>query len=297
MLFDLVDAEGDIQLLGLHVVGLHRVGVGRRTQQHAGVGLHVEGFVQAHQVRPLVHIHALRRGEDEGGAALGLQAQGANAGERGELVAPGAGGVDQHRRLEIALAGDDQPLLALALDASHFAAELHLPAVATDAAQVSLVQGVGVDVGGAGIEHGALDLVAAQYRHQRAGFVGAEHPHVGDVFEGAVELALQLFGVAAEVHHHLAARREQRMFAEAFRRCVEEGAAGGGQGAYLGRAVGHGIERGRAPGGVVAGVLLALQYQHPPVARQPVTGGGAGDPGTDDDEVGLIHGKASGGWK
>ena len=81
-------------------------------------------------------------------------------------------------------------------------------AVAANAAQVTLMQGVGVDVGGAGIEHGALDLVAAQYRHQRAGLIGAEHPHVGHVLAGAVELALQLFGVAGEVHHHLAARGE-----------------------------------------------------------------------------------------
>ncbi|MDT4858974.1 hypothetical protein FQZ97_934670 [compost metagenome] len=244
-----------------------------------------------------MRIHTLRRGEDEGSAALGLQTQGTDAGQLGELVAPGTGGIDQYRRLEAALAGADLPLLALALDAGHFATELNLPAVAANAAQVTLVQGVGVDVGGAGIEHGALDLVAAQHRHQRARLLGAEHLHVGHLLAGAVELALQLFGVAAEVHHHLAARREQRMFAEAFRRCVEEGAAGGGQGAYLGRAVGHGIERGGAPGGVVAGMLFAFQHQHAAVARQPVTGGGAGDSGADDDEVNLVHGVPHCPWR
>ena len=95
-----------------------------------------------------------------------------------------------------------------ALDASHFAAVLNLLAVAANAAQVTLMQGVGIDVGGTGIEHGAPDLVAAQYRHQRAGLIGAEHPRVGHVLAGAIELALQLFGVAGEVHHHLAARGE-----------------------------------------------------------------------------------------
>ena len=109
---------------------------------------------------------------------------------------------------EAALGGFHPPLLALAAHAGDLAAVPHFPAVAANAAQVTLMQGVGVDVGGTGIEHGALDLIAAQYRHQRAGLIGAEHPHVGHVLAGVVELALQLFGVAGEVHHHFAARGE-----------------------------------------------------------------------------------------
>jgi hypothetical protein len=137
-----------------------------------------------------VGIHTFRRREDERGAALGLQTQRPDARPFGELVAPGAGGVDQYRRLEATPTDTDLPLLAPALNASHFAAVLNLRAVAANAAQVTLMQGVGVDISGTGIEHGALDLVAAQYRHQRAGLIGAEHPHVEHVLAGAVELAL-----------------------------------------------------------------------------------------------------------
>ncbi|MNG25237.1 hypothetical protein D3C84_1100620 [compost metagenome] len=47
-------------------------------------------------------VHTVRRREDERGAALGLQAQRWNPGKLRELVAPGAGGVDQDGRLDAA---------------------------------------------------------------------------------------------------------------------------------------------------------------------------------------------------
>ena len=61
-----VNAQGDVQLFGLHVLRLRRVGVGRRAQQQAGVGLDVPGFVDAADTRPVVHRQPRRRREDEG---------------------------------------------------------------------------------------------------------------------------------------------------------------------------------------------------------------------------------------
>ncbi|MCY1186348.1 hypothetical protein D9M73_272120 [compost metagenome] len=98
--------------------------------------------------------------------------------------------------------------------------------VAADSTQVALVQGVGVDVAGGRVVDGAVDLFPAQDRHERAGLVGAEQLHLGDRGFGAQVLIVQFGRVAGEVHGHLAARGQQRMFAEAAWRIVEEVAAG-----------------------------------------------------------------------
>ncbi len=50
---DMVDGGGNIKLFGHHVVRHGRVGIGRRAEQHAGVGLEIPGLVQAGGHRPV----------------------------------------------------------------------------------------------------------------------------------------------------------------------------------------------------------------------------------------------------
>jgi hypothetical protein len=97
-LLDAVHCDGDVHLLGLHVLRLDRVGIGRRAQQHAGVGLDVPAFVGAEHHRPVRHALAFGRSEDEGGAPARLDAQRRHAGHAGDGVDPCAGGVENHGR-------------------------------------------------------------------------------------------------------------------------------------------------------------------------------------------------------
>jgi len=73
-------------------------------------------------------------------------------------------------------------------------------------------------------------------------------------------------------------------------RGIVKGAAGGRQRADLRRAVGHGIQRRRAAGGVIAGLRLAFKQQRLAVAGQEVAGGGPGNAGADDEVIALLHG-------
>ncbi|MNO90218.1 hypothetical protein D3C76_817240 [compost metagenome] len=245
---------------------LNWVGVGWRAQQHAGVRLEIEGFVEADQHRPALHVLPFRRREEERRAAFRLQAQRRDAGQRGDPVAPGARRVDQHRCAEALAGAAHFPESVHTLDGERLAVQVDAPAVVADAAQVALQQGVGVDVGGGRVVHSAVYLLPAQRREHRAGLVDTQQTGFRDIRPGAFELALQFLGIALEVHDDLSARAEQWMLGEALRRCIEEGAAGTGQRAYLRRAVGRGVQRGGAAAGVVAGMRLAFQHRYPAVS-------------------------------
>ncbi len=80
------------------------------------------------------------------------------------------------------------------------------------------------------------------------------------------------------------------MFGKTWRWRVEKGPAGGRQRAHLGRAVGQGIERGGAPGAVVAGLALALQQDDAMPAAQFGRHGCAGDTRAQDCYVKTRHG-------
>ena len=93
---DAVDAGGHVQFLRRHVVRLDRIRVGRRAEQTC-VGLEVIAFVDAHHRRPGGEIHVGRAVEGEGGAAAGLQADRRGGAQRGHVIGPGAGRVDDGR--------------------------------------------------------------------------------------------------------------------------------------------------------------------------------------------------------
>jgi hypothetical protein len=81
-LLDAVHGDGDVHLLGLDVLRLDRVGIGRRAEQHAGVGLDVPALVGTEHHGPVRHALALGRREDEGRAAARLDAQRRHARQR-----------------------------------------------------------------------------------------------------------------------------------------------------------------------------------------------------------------------
>ncbi|MNH08980.1 hypothetical protein D3C79_684210 [compost metagenome] len=236
-------------------------------------------------------VDAFGAGEDERRATLWLQAQRLGTGQFPKLVGPGTGGIDQHRGAEGATAGLHLPeAVGIAAQLLHFAVAVHFTLLTANTTQVALVQGVGVDVTGARVVQGAMNLVAAQHWQARAGLLGAEQLDFRHAGLGVLVLALQLFRVAVEVDGHFPARAEQRVLGEARRRMVEKLTAGQGQRADLRCAIGCCVQRGRAAGGVVTRLRLALKQQHPPVAGQPVTCGGTGNTGADDDEISVLHG-------
>ncbi|MNE05744.1 hypothetical protein D3C76_391700 [compost metagenome] len=238
----------------------------------------------------MVHVQALGWREDERRAAFRLQAQGCGTGQFADGVGPGPGGIDQYRRAEAGIAGVDLPEpLGAAFQAQYFAVGVDLALVAANATQVALVQGVGVDVAGAGVVQRAVDLLRAQDRHARAGFCCAQQLHLRYAGFRAFILASQFFGVAVEVHGHFPTGGQQRVFGKALGRRVEECPAGQGQGAHLGRAICRGVERSRAAGGVISRVRFAFKHDHPRLLRQPETRGCTGDAAADDDVVSLLH--------
>ncbi|MNO99885.1 hypothetical protein D3C76_916670 [compost metagenome] len=238
----------------------------------------------------MVHVQAVGRREDEGRAAFRLQAQGRGTGQFTNGVGPGASGVDQYRRAEAGVGGVDVPkAVGTAFQAHDFAVGVDLALMAADTAQVALVQGIGVDVAGAGVVQCAVDFFRTQDRHTRAGLCGAQQLHLGHAGLGAFILALQLLGVAIEVHGHFPARGQQWVFGKTLGWRIEERPAGQGQGTHLGRAVSGCVQGGGAAGGVVAGVRFAFEHDHPRLLRQPETRGRTGNAAADDDVVSLLH--------
>lgn len=171
----------------------------------------------------MVAVDALGGGEDEGSAALGLQAEGTSAGQYPDVVRPGARGVDQHGGAETALVGMHLPQpLGVTLHPLHLAIAAHFALLPANAAQVALVQGIGVDVAGARVVEGAMDFVPTQHRQAGAGLVGIEQLEFGHAGLGAEVLALQFGRIAVEVDGHLTARGEQRMLGETTGRMIEK---------------------------------------------------------------------------
>ncbi|MNI22019.1 hypothetical protein D3C73_755640 [compost metagenome] len=238
----------------------------------------------------MVDVHALGTGEDEGGAAFRLQAQRSGAGQFTDLVGPGPGGVNDDRRAEGLGVGLHLPCpVSITAQAEHFGVGVHFAFVTADAAQVALMQGVGVDVAGGRIVDRAVDFFPAQDRQAYTGLFGAEQLHLRHRGFGAQVLIVEFGRVTGEIHGHFTARGQQRVFAETAGGSVEKIATGLGQCANLRCAIGSGEQRRRTSGGVIGRVGFTFEHDHACVLRQPEPGGSAGDPAADDDEICLAH--------
>ena len=238
----------------------------------------------------MMSVHAFRAGKDKCGAAFRLQTQRLRTGQGSDLVGPRTGGIDKHRCAErLAIGLYDPQAIGIAAQAEHFAICAHFAVVAPDAAQVALMQRVGVDVTGRWVVDRAVDFFPAQDRQTRAGFVGAEQLHLRHRGFGAEVLVVQFGGITDEVDGHFAARGQQWVLAKTARRTIEKRAARLSQCADLCGAVGGGVQRGGATGGVIAGMGFTLEHDHFAVRRQPEPGGSAGNPAADDDEICVAH--------
>ncbi len=266
----------------------HRVGVGRRAQQLAGVGLEVPLLVDVDGCRPGRGLHARWHGEGEGRAPARLQADGRHAGQARQLVGPGTGGVHYRACAQHFPTGQrDGPAAWGALQRGDFGIRAQHGAAPPRAAQVALVQRMHVDVGGIGLQHAGGHGLGPQAGQQGQQLVAREQTHgrvaLARVFEGCMQRRQLL----RPRHIGHAARGEDGGVPELRRRRVVEGAAGTRQGLNVGRAVSGAVERRRAAGSVVAGLGFALQQQHAPRRSQFPGYGRTGNARADDHEVAI----------
>ena len=117
MFFYLVDAQGYIQFFRLDIVGLDGDCIGGRAEQQAGIGLEVEGFVQADHAGPGMAVDAFRSIKSESRTTFGDQTNGRHASQGGNLVAPTARGIDQRLGAVLPATAVNQPGVTVALDA------------------------------------------------------------------------------------------------------------------------------------------------------------------------------------
>jgi hypothetical protein len=147
------------------------------------------------------------------------------------------------------------------------------------------VDGVHIHVGGVGLVHGAQHLFGAQRGHHLARLLAAQAGGAGVHGAQHFPVGFELGHVFCARDHHRAARREQRMLAEAFGRVFEESAARHGEGAHLRCAVAFHEEGGGSAGGVVARLRFAFEKDHACVRSEPVGHRGPGDAAADHEEV------------
>ena len=290
-LCDVPDAGGNVQLLGHHVVRGNRVGIGGRAQQLSGIGLDVPVFVGADDGGPVRGVHAIGGREGEGAAALGCDPYGGGAGHGCNLVHPGACGVDDDFGANAqALGQGEVPEVVDAGNAFHGRVAPQVAAALAQAADIALVQAVHVDIARTAIQKTVYQYIGVENGHQGLELLGTQALGIGGVDDGLCIGGIDQLFLRGGAHIEHAAWREDGRFGKACGRRVIEGAAGAGQSLNLGRAVMLFKQRGRAAGGVIAGLGFALQHQH---GRGRVTaglcqlpcGGGTGHARTHDDEI------------
>jgi hypothetical protein len=287
-LLDPVNGQRDVQLLRLHVLRRHRVGIGRRAQQHACIRLDVPILAGPINQRIARGGYALRRREDEGRPAPWLQSDRPDAGKLRYHIGPGTRGVEHNGRFPCGVARAHLPTAAFALQSADGGVAHDSASRMPESAQVTLVNRVHIHVGRVGLEKCALDSFAAQHRNQRAGRCGIEPLCPRRQGPQDVPVLGQQRLLPVRSHHQGAARSEQRVFSESLRRILQEGAAGAGERAHLGRAITFHEQRRGAPGGVIARLGLAFEQHDAAMRGQPIADRRSGDAATDDEEVGLF---------
>ena len=260
------------------------------------IGLDVPVFAGTENQRPLRGVDARRRREDEGRAAPGLDADGRHARQSGYRVDPRARGVEHHRRFVRGAAGSHLPSIVRARDGRHLGIAHQPPAGPSHAAQVALVDGMHVHVGGIGFVHGTGDLFGPQHRHARQRLVAAQAARVGRHRAQYVPVRVEQAFLAGCPDHQGATRRQQRMFGEACRRVLQKVAARLSERAHLRRAVAFHEERRRAAGRVIAGLRFPFEHGHAAVRGKPVGDRSTCDAAADDEKVALRRARRKRGW-
>ncbi len=265
--------------------------VGRRQQQEAGVGLEIERFIDIDRGRPgrgrggvcLRHVDQHRR------APPRFEAHRRHAREPGDLVAPGAGGIDHDGGRQRAGRGVDEPATLVEPQAPDGMIEAHLGAVGARLTQETLVQRIDLDVGRTGVDNGAPEVAGQEHWEALPGLAAGEFERRGgNVGAGAERGQRRRLIGACEVER--VARHDERHFREPRGRIEKERPAGPRERADDCVAIKRGIKRGGAAGGVHAGMLLGLEHGNPAVAREGRGDRRACHASADDDEVEFVQG-------
>jgi hypothetical protein len=264
--FDAVDAGRNVQFLGDHVVRRHQVGIGRRAEEHAALGLEIEAFVDVGDAGPGAAIEAFGRREGDGAAPTRLQAERRNTGERSDDVGPCAGGVDEQWRAELLRGCRDRPLAVAARDGLHVGVDDELRPMPSCAVQEVLVQAIDIDVAGILVEQGERRRFAAQHRHAGLRRDRVEQLHLRAFTAQLRMQGVQRFAAIGAGGEQRATRRDEGRLT--VRPGFEKAAAGTRQRAHLSRAVALHEHRRRAPGGVHARHRLALEHGHTNLRRE-----------------------------
>ena len=204
------------------------------------------------------------------------------------MIGPGAGGVDHHRGAEIAGRRGGDPLAVVARQRVHRRPAGQLAALPRRAAQKPAMQKVHIHVHRRRLEQAAGDHRARQIGRpveQRVAVqtFGHRAQGVGVAF-GLVE---DRFGLGGR-RQQGAARGQHRPVDETLGWMAEEITARRGDRADHPIAIGLGVQRRRAAGGVVAGRVLHLEDLNLAVAGQVEGGGGAGDAAADHQEIAVM---------
>ena len=172
--------------------------------------------------------------DDGGGAALGDQAEGADAGQICHDIPPGAGGVDDDRGLEgFVRGGFDVPLGAFAFDTAGTVAQCERAAVLAELAQEALVDGGNIHVERVVLHRAGGGVARAQggdhFQRLRLG----DTAEAGAFFDRGVQIGELGFGRQKQDW----AAAHQRDFGEPGRRIFEECPRQAAEFAHVARAV------------------------------------------------------------
>ncbi|MNJ55378.1 hypothetical protein D3C77_508630 [compost metagenome] len=147
-----------------------------------GVGFEIEALVHPDNSRPLRKFMRLRSFKGKGAAPAGLQANGWHVAQRGNLIGPGAGGVDQLPSLDNAAVSQVHVPQTVGKAACYqFGVAAQLTTGLTKATQKTLMQGMHVKVHRPRLMNRTRQRVAAQAWHHCRGGLGIKQAHLGAV--------------------------------------------------------------------------------------------------------------------
>ena len=274
-------------------MGNGRVNIGRRAEQHPGLGLEVEQLSGIHNGRPGADIHPLRWGKDERAAPLGHQADRRHPGQLGNLVAPRSGGVDHVLGLKLAGRCLKPPARGLTVQAGHFGRGEHPSAVVADATQKPLVQTVHINICRVGLVDGAGYVFGLEYGQASVSLGRRQTDDLGAALaRDRIRLVEQVELGLGPDHQH-AARTQNGRFGKACGRRFIECPADPCKRSDQRWPIGLDEHRRRAAGGVVARLLFAFEHEDRFVLREPVANRRAGNPRPNNDKTSVHHNPSS----
>ena len=191
----------------------------------------------------------MRRVEGDDGATQRRKAERRYAGECRDRIGPCPGGVDEHRRREVALRRAQPPSARLSFDHGDLSSRDDASIRCAQAASKAHHQRMIVEPRCSGVEQAAGDALFAQpeHRYQPAHRVKVDLPGAaGDGFHLG-QIRLEKLVLAGAHDHQSRCRSSQRYVGKARWRVGEEGAAGLGQQAHRPVADAKVVVGGRAP--------------------------------------------------